>query len=43
MSTATLNLVTAPTVWAKPQLVKLGQIGDVAGPISGVTQNSNKS
>lgn len=29
--------------WTKPELVKLGQIADVAGPPSGVTQNSNKS
>ena len=33
----------AANIWAKPRLVRLGKIADVSGPVSGVTQNSNKS
>ena len=43
-----MNVVTAPKPeialnWAKPELVRLGQIADVAGAPSGVTQNASKS
>jgi len=41
----TSKTVTAESIktWAKPELVKLGQIADVAGSPSGITQNANKS
>lgn len=33
---------TNPT-WAKPELVRLGKIGNVAGPVNGTAQNATKS
>ena len=41
----TVNTATSVSAknWAKPQLVHLGKIADVAGPAVGVTQNAAKS
>ena len=41
----TVNTATPVSAknWAKPQLVRLGKIADVAGPKVGVTQNASKS
>ena len=41
----TVNTATSVSAknWAKPQLVRLGKIADVAGPVVGVTQNASKS
>ncbi len=38
----TATPATAKT-WVKPQLVRLGQIADVAGAPAGTTQNASKS
>ena len=40
--TMTAKISTAVT-WTKPELVRLGQIADVAGPVSGTAQNTSKS
>ena len=41
----TVKTATSATAknWVKPQLVRLGQIADVAGPVVGTAQNANKS
>ena len=43
MNTAKTTKPNAAQNWAKPQLVRLGKIADVAGPVVGVTQNATKS
>ena len=40
--TKTANVSNAKA-WTKPELVRLGKIADVAGPVTGVTQNASKS
>ena len=40
--TKTAQVSTGKT-WTKPELVRLGKIADVAGPITGTAQNTNKS
>ena len=43
MNTAKTAKPNAAQNWAKPQLVRLGQIADVAGPLTGALQNATKS
>ena len=43
MNTVKTAAPAAAKNWAKPQLVRLGQIADVAGPNSGTSQNAAKS
>ena len=43
MNTAKTTKPNAAQNWAKPQLVRLGQIADVAGPLTGALQNATKS
>ena len=43
MNTAKTAKPNAAQNWAKPQLVRLGQIADVAGPLTGTLQNATKS
>ena len=43
MNTVKTATLAAAKNWVKPQLVRLGQIADVAGPVTGTAQNTSKS
>ena len=43
MNTVKSATPVSTTNWAKPQLVRLGQIADVAGPPAGNLQSATKS
>ena len=43
MNTVKSATPVSTTNWAKPQLVRLGQIADVAGPPAGALQSTTKS
>lgn len=37
------TIAPAKAGWTRPQLKRLGTIADVAGPVSGLSQNGHKS
>lgn len=43
MNTVKIAAPVPANNWVKPQLVRLGVIADVAGPVVGTLQNASKS